>query len=195
MLIKFPKTLIDIGPKHPKWQERVKIEILNLTQYVKFLQKKGGRSWFFLAPNKNPKYKFIKWDGYLQVPARPEIRFKMVILLPSNYPFACPRAFAEESIAEYAGKIFLKNIWEEDDGEKFVMICHEHMETVDEAWTPDLTIAHFFIREVYYWWAAQQNLIIDIWNKKNKGEGDVEEEENAEEEEDLEDLLKKLEET
>ena len=52
-------------------------------------------------------------------------------------------------------------------GEKYVMICHEHMETVDEAWHPQLTIAHFFIREVFYWWAAQQNLIIDSWNEKN----------------------------
>ena len=86
----------------------MKIEILNLAKYVQFLQKKGGKSWFFLAPSKNPKYNFMKWDGYLQVPSRPEIKFKMVILLPSSYPNACPRAFAEESIAEYAGKVFLK---------------------------------------------------------------------------------------
>ena len=167
VLVKFPEALLEIGPKHPRWQERIKIEILNLAKYVQFLQKKGGRSWFFLAPNKNPKFNFMKWDGYLQVPTRPEIRFKMVILLPSNYPKASPRAFAEESIAEYAGKVFLKNVWEEENGEKFVMICHEHMETVDEAWHPELTISHFFIREVFYWWAAQQNIIIEHWEKKN----------------------------
>jgi len=159
---------VEIGPKHPNWKERVKIEILNLKKYVEYLQQKGGKSWFFLAPTKDIKYNYMKWNGYLQVPTRPEIRFKMVILLPSSYPNACPRAFAEESIAEYAGKVFLKNIWEEPDGEKYVMICHEHMETVDEAWSPQLTIAHFFIREVFYWWAAQQNLIIDSWDKKKE---------------------------
>ena len=164
-MIKFPDSLININPKHSKWQERVKIEILNLAKYVQFLQQKGGRSWFHLAPCKEEGYNFMKWEGFLQVAARPDIRFKIVILLPGNYPSSCPRAFIEEKIVDFAGKIFLKNIWNEN-GQNFIMICHDHMKEVEEAWNPRLTIAHFFIREVFYWWAAQQNMIIDEWDKK-----------------------------
>lgn len=160
--------MVDLTPKHPKWQERVKIEILNVAKYVKFLQRKGGRSWFFLAPNKEPKYNFMKWEGMLVVPSKPEIKFKMVILLPGNYPYSCPRAFVEEKIVDYCGKLYLKNIWEEPNGEKYVMICHDHMSEVEDAWKPTLTIAHFFIREVFYWWSAQQQLVIDEWNRCKK---------------------------
>ncbi|MHA1303064.1 MAG: hypothetical protein ACTSQE_14240 [Candidatus Heimdallarchaeaceae archaeon] len=168
--MKFPEALININPKHPKWQERVKIEILNLAKYVQFLQQKGGHSWFFLAPSKDPKFNFMKWEGYLQVATRPEIRFKIVILLPGNYPLACPRAFIEERVVEYAGKIYTKNVWEEPNGERFLMICHDHMKEIDNIWDPRLTIAHFFIREVFYWWAAQQNLIIEHYDKTKSKE-------------------------
>jgi len=167
VLVKFPDALVNITPKNPKWLERVKIEVLNIMKYLDFLKQKGGRKWFFLAPSRDPRYNYKKWDGYLQVATRPEIKFKMVILLPSNYPYACPRAFIEERIVEYTGKIYTKNIWTEENGEKYLMICHDHMAEIDGIWTPNLTIAHFFIREVFYWWAAQQNLIIDEWDKKH----------------------------
>ena len=167
VLKKFPEALFEVTPKHKNWIDRVKIEILNLTKYVEFLQKNGGRSWFELVPNKNSRLQYLIWEGHIQVPTRIDIRFDFAIILPSGYPKACPRAFAEESIVEYAGKVFPKNIWTSPSGKKFVMICHDHMESVDRAWDPSLTIAHFFIREVFYWWAAQQNLIIDEWDKRN----------------------------
>ncbi len=47
------------------------------------------------------------------------------------------------------------------------MICHDHMGEIKSVWGPNLTIAHFFIREVWYWFAAMQNTIIKQWNVKN----------------------------
>lgn len=64
---------------------------------------------------------------------------------------------------EYCGKIFLKNIWEQE-GKKYVMICHEHMSNT-QAWRENLGIVHFFIRQVWVWWAAQQNVIIKEYDK------------------------------
>jgi hypothetical protein len=104
------------------------------------------------------------WTGNLLVPERPEIDFEIKVLLTSEYPKVCPRCFAEEKIMEYCGKIFMKNIWEQD-GKKYVMICHEHMSDTN-AWNANLGISHFFIRQVWVWWAAQQNVIILEYDKR-----------------------------
>lgn len=45
------------------------------------------------------------------------------------------------------------------------MICHEHMSNT-EAWNQNLGIAHFFIQQVWVWWAAQQIVIIQELDKK-----------------------------
>jgi hypothetical protein len=45
------------------------------------------------------------------------------------------------------------------------MICHEHMSDT-KAWKANLGIAHFFIRQIWVWWAAQQNVIIQEYDKK-----------------------------
>ncbi len=94
----------------------------------------------------------------------PEINVDLKVLLTSEYPKVCPRCFAEEKIVNYCGKIFLKNIWEQE-GKKYVMICHEHMSNTN-AWKENLGIAHFFIGQVWVWWAAQQNVIIKEYDKK-----------------------------
>ncbi len=80
-----------------------------------------------------------------------------------------PRAFAEESIQLYCGgNIYPKNIWRDNatdsNDKKFVQLCHDHM-TEQSAWHPKYSIAHFFIREVWYWWTAKSNRIINEWDK------------------------------
>ena len=47
----------------------------------------------------------------------------------------------------------------------YVMICHDHMSELQQAWEPSLGIVHFFIREVWFWFASMQNLIIDNWKE------------------------------
>ena len=66
----------------------------------------------------------------------------------------------------YCGHLYYENKWNEK-GKEYIMICHDHMvknKTIE--WTPSMTITHFFIREVWYWWAAQQSLIIKEWDKQ-----------------------------
>jgi hypothetical protein len=114
------------------------------------------------------------------VPARPEIKFDMIIALSGEYPKVSPKAFVEESLIGLAGsKIYLKNRfpqqqdtetgeWAKDPetGKSFVMICHDHMAELQNAWTPNLGIVHFFIREVWYWFAAMQNAIIEEFDRQ-----------------------------
>lgn len=158
----------EIGPKHPLWKERIKEEILSLATYVKFLSSEYPIPWLNLKPDPNPKYNFMIWRGFIQVPSQPEIKFDMVILINSEYPKVIPRCFLEEKIADYVGKLYIKNIFTDPDtNKKYIMICHDHMGELKDAWAPNLTIAHFFIREVWYWFAAMQNNIIAEWNKKN----------------------------
>ncbi len=155
-----------VGPKHSAWHERVKLEIIALSKYVTFLKSELPRPWFLLKPDANPRYNFSLWRGYLQVPSRPEIRFDMVILLNSEYPRVIPRCLLEKSIADYCGKIYLKNTWTDPQTRKeYVMICHDHMAELANAWESHLGIVHFFIREVWFWFAAMQNLIIKNWDK------------------------------
>ena len=109
------------------------------------------------------------WRGFIQVPKRPEIKFNMLILLNSEYPKVIPRCFLEESVVNYTGKLYIKNIFnDKDSGKNYMMICHDHMGEVKDAWEPNLTIAHFFIREVWFWFAAMQNHIISEWDKKHQ---------------------------
>jgi len=160
----FPDKWTRVGPKHPAWKDRIKLEIEKILKYVNFLKSKRNRPWFKLFPEKNPRYNYLIWTGNLVVPERPEINFEIKVLLTSEYPQACPRCFAEEKILDYCGKIFMKNVWEQD-GKKYVMICHEHMSDT-KAWKVNLGIAHFFIRQIWVWWAAQQNVIIQEYDKK-----------------------------
>jgi hypothetical protein len=166
MIQEFPDQWIAITPKHPAWKDRVKLEIEKIMNYIKFLRNTNNKPWFKLFPERNPRYNYLIWAGNLTVPEKPEINFEIKVLLTSEYPRVCPRCFIDEEILEYCGKIFLKNVWEQD-GKKYVMICHEHMSNT-HAWNERLGIVHFFIRQVWVWWAAQQNIIIDEFAKKNR---------------------------
>ena len=165
LLQEFPQKWAIVDPKHPAWKDRVKLEIEKIMQYINFLKNTNNKPWFKLFPERNPRYNYLIWAGNLVVPDRPEINFDIKVLLTSEYPKVCPRCFAEESILDYCGKIFLKNIWEQE-GKKYVMICHEHMSET-HSWNNRLGIVHFFIRQVWVWWAAQQNVIISEYDKKH----------------------------
>ncbi|MBD3214466.1 MAG: hypothetical protein GF311_17775 [Candidatus Lokiarchaeota archaeon] len=160
----FPQKWIEVNPKHHAWKDRIKIEIEKILKYINFLRRTQTRPWFKLFPDKNPRYNYLVWSGNLIIPEKPEINFEIKVLLTSEYPKVCPRCFAEEKILNFCGKIFIKNIWEQNN-KKYVMICHEHMANT-EAWNERLGIAHFFIRQIWVWWAAQQNIIINEFDKK-----------------------------
>jgi hypothetical protein len=163
----FSLELAGVGPKHPRWKERVKQEILALAKYVQFLSSEFSIPWLQIKPDQNPKYNFMLWRGYVQIPKRTDIKFDMIILLSSEYPQVIPRCFLEESIVNFTGKLYQKNQYRDPDTEKtYVMICHDHMEEVSDTWEPILGIAHFFIREVWFWFAAMQNYIISEWDKQ-----------------------------
>ncbi|MGV9172897.1 MAG: hypothetical protein ACOC44_18115 [Promethearchaeia archaeon] len=163
LIQEFPEKWSNVSPKHPAWKDRVKLEIQKIMKYINFLRTRRNKPWFKLFPEKNPRYNYLVWSGELVVPERPEINFDIKVLLTSEYPAVCPRCFAEEKIVDYCGKLFLKNIWEQK-GRKYVMICHEHMSST-RAWNKYLGIVHFFIRQVWVWWAAQQNVIIQEFDK------------------------------
>ncbi len=163
------KEFANIGPKHPRWKDRVKAEIMSLAKYIQFLSTEFSVPWLQIKPDPNPKYNFMLWNGFIQVPQRNEIKFDMVILLNSEYPLVIPRCFLEEKITKYSGKIYLKNCYKDPVTNKnYVMICHDHMGEVVNAWEPTLGIAHFFIREVWFWFAAMQNHIINEWDRLHK---------------------------
>ena len=169
VLITFPPELISLGPSHPAWSKRVEIEIKNLMKYIDFLRFQHNALWFFLKPSDKKEYNYQRWDGYLRIPTRPEIEFEIRIILTSEYHKVFPRAFAESSISQYcAGNIFPKNIWKDSDSDskEFIMICHDHMKETDNAWNPQLSIAHFFLREIWYWWSAKTNRVIYEWDKE-----------------------------
>ncbi|MHA2365098.1 MAG: hypothetical protein ACXAC7_14160 [Candidatus Hodarchaeales archaeon] len=172
-IIVFPKQLTNVTPSHPAWSKRVSLEIRNLMQFIDFLKKKPNSLWFFLKPCDDRRFNFQRWDGSLKIPSRPDIAFNLRIVLTSEYPKVFPRAFAEESIKDYcAGNIYPKNIWQDNskdpNSSKFIMICHDHMKDT-KAWQPELSIAHFFIREVWFWWTSKINRVIIEWDKKKMG--------------------------
>ncbi|MHA1749634.1 MAG: hypothetical protein ACTSYS_13785 [Promethearchaeota archaeon] len=161
----------NVGPKHPKWQERLKLEVLLLKKYITFLRSEGSKPWFYLVIDKNPQFRGMLWRGYIQIPSRPDIKFNIVILLSSEYPKIMPRCFVEESISNYCGKLYLNNKWKDPiTSRSFIMICHDHMKEISRIWEPVLSIAHFFIREVWFWFAAMQNIIIQEWDKKHQNQ-------------------------
>lgn len=164
---KFPDAMRDVTPKHPAWKSRVKFEVEAIVRYLQFLKAKGARPWFQLTPLDNPRYNFMIWKGQLMVPDRPEVKFNIRILLTSDFPKVAPRCFADIDIMNYCGKIYTKNIWKDPDepAKQFVMICHDHM-AQQEAWADNLGIAHFFVREVWFWWGAQQNVILQEFDKR-----------------------------
>lgn len=162
----FPEKVGNVGPKHPAWKTRVKLEVKAIMRYLSYLKSTGVRPWFQLVPSNNPRLNFMVWKGVLTVPTRPDVTFGTRILLTSEYPKVPPRAFAEMKILNYCGKIYTKNIWKDpEDRKQYVMICHDHLSEQD-AWNPRLGIVHFFIREVWYWWGAQQNLVLQEWDKR-----------------------------
>lgn len=159
----------NVGPKHPQWKGRVKEEILSLAKYIKFLSSEFSIPWIHLKPDQNPKYNFMLWRGTIQIPKRPEIKFDLLILLSSEYPKVIPRCFLEEDVANYTGKLYQKNQYRDDLTKKtYVMICHDHMSEISNVWDSNLGIAHFFIREVHFWFAAMQNNIIREWDRLKK---------------------------
>ncbi|MHA1284375.1 MAG: hypothetical protein ACTSVV_06950 [Promethearchaeota archaeon] len=164
LIQEFKGEWVNVGPKHPAWKDRVKLEIEKIMKYINYLKYTNNKPWFRLFPEKNPRLNYLIWTGNLIVPERPEINFEIKVILTSEYPKVCPRCFIEEKIVDYCGKIFLKNIWQQQ-GKKYVMICHEHMSKT-QAWESNLGIVHFFIRQIWVWWAAQQNIIIQEFDKK-----------------------------
>lgn len=161
----FPEFLIKVTPAHPSWKKRVELEIHLLKRYVTHLQNQGSIPWFQLAPHSDKqKYNYRNWYGHILIPQRPEIKFDLVILLQKTYPLSCPRGFISSVVQDYTDHLFIRNVWKQD-GKEFIMLCHEQMDTIELAWKPTLGIAHFFIREVWYWWAAQQNSIIRGWER------------------------------
>lgn len=158
----------EVGPRHPKWKERVKQELMALAKYVEFLSSEYPRPWLRLKPDRDPRYNYMIWRGFIQVPSRPEVKFDMLILLSSEYPVVIPRCFLEESVEKYSGKLYIKNRYQDKaSGKTYIMICHDHMGEVKNAWEPNLGIAHFFIREVWFWFAAMQNHILTEWDKQH----------------------------
>nr|MDO8114038.1 hypothetical protein [Candidatus Sigynarchaeota archaeon] len=169
-----------IGPKHPLWIERIKLEITLIHKYIDYLCSEKSKPWFYIKPDTSPSIKGIVWRGNILVPAKPEINFDIVIVLNLDYPKVAPRAFVEERLIGLAGqKIYVKNRfpseqdprtgeWVKDPqtGKSYVMICHDHIAELEGAWTPNLGIVHFFIREVWYWFAAMQNQIVDLYNQQ-----------------------------
>ncbi|MHA1698448.1 MAG: hypothetical protein ACTSWN_06385 [Promethearchaeota archaeon] len=170
----FARKWATVGPKHPLWNQRIKLEIHLIGKYIQFLKSENAKQWFYIRPDPNPKYKSMLWRGYIQIPSRPHLKFDMVILLSGEYPKVTPRAFVEESLISLAGsKIYVENRfppkklpngeWAKDPVTKksYVMICHDHMARLENAWAPNLGIVHFFIREVWFWFAAMQKFIIE----------------------------------
>ncbi|MBN1800750.1 MAG: SIR2 family protein [Candidatus Lokiarchaeota archaeon] len=166
----FPSKAGTIGPRHPAWKSRVKLEIAAMMQYLNYLKtmgsSTGGAPWFLLVPEKDPKYNYMIWRGHLLVISDPRIRFEIVVLLSSEYPKTIPRAFVEDKIMQYCGKIYTKNEWKEKD-KKYVMISHDHMGIVGNIWNPTSGIVHFFIRQVWYWFACQIPFICRTWEEKH----------------------------
>nr|MDO8112106.1 hypothetical protein [Candidatus Sigynarchaeota archaeon] len=176
----FTEKWESVGPKHPEWNERIKLEIHALGKYIEFLRSEGSKPWFYIKPD--TRFKGVIWRGYITLPTHPDLKFDMIILLSGEYPRAMPKAFIEDSLIELAGsKIYVKNRypppskddpapkqWPKDPetGKSFVMICHDHMSAVEGAWAPNLGIVHFFIREVWFWFAAMQNVIIREHEKR-----------------------------
>lgn len=163
-LSEFPPEIASITPKDGLlWDKRIKIEIQYLMKLLNYLKLYNGLPWFRLYPEKTRKYKYLVWGGYISIPEKPEIKFDIKVLITSEYPKACPRCFIDKEIEKYSDKIFLKNIWKQD-GKTYKMICHEHI-TKKNVWKETFGIAHFLIRQIWIWFAVQQNYIMAEYEK------------------------------
>ncbi|MDH5403205.1 MAG: hypothetical protein OEY49_11990 [Candidatus Heimdallarchaeota archaeon] len=156
---------LQIGPAHVNWEKRVEIELYNIKNYLNFLRRQENSLWFSLAPDRNKKFKFRIWKGTLFVPNRPDISFELRIIFSSDYPKVFPRAFVEESMIKYAGsKLYVESRWDTNEKKSFVMICHEHLKAFD-VWSPNLSIAHFLIRQILIWWNSIMHLVVKMWDE------------------------------
>ncbi len=168
LIPEFGKEWSSVGPDHPRWRERLKMEIAHVFKYINYLKQLKNEPWFRLVPSKNPAHNYRIWEGHILIPSRKEIMFKIKVLLTKEFPKVCPRCFAEEKILDYCGKMYFGNEWNQPgENQKYLMICHDHMKVTD-SWNAYLGIVHFFIREVWVWWAAQQNFIIQTWDEIHK---------------------------
>ncbi len=145
-------------PRDKFWIERVKLEMQNISKYLNFLDQKTHSLWFYLIPNRDPKNNYRIWEGHLKIPARENIKFDMIVILSSEYPNVYPRAFIEEKIIKYAAGNLYHTTEYFHNNKKYVMICHDHIDELN-LWSPDLTIAHFLLREVLIWWNSKMNTI------------------------------------
>ncbi len=171
VLLHFEDKRLQINPKNSNWIKRVKVEINNIQRYLEFLRNEKNALWFDLAPDKRKEFNYKVWKGTFKVPSRPEITFGMRVILPNEYPKAMPRAFIEDSVTKYSSKhLYLNSRWDKNVDKKetksFVMICHDHMKEF-ESWTPDLSISHFLLRQILYWWNAKLNIIVSRWDELN----------------------------
>ena len=163
----FPPNIANIGPKDGSaWIQRVKFEIKYLLKLLDYLKGCNENCWFKLFPDSARSYNYLVWGGHLCIPERPEIKFDIKVVLTSEYPKNFPRCFIEEEAVKYCDKIFLKNVWNQN-GKIYKMICHQHLRD-GSVWKTNLGIAHFFIREIWVWFAVQQNYIINEYDRINE---------------------------
>jgi len=169
----------DVGPQNANWGQRLQLEIILLTKYIDYLKSEKVNPWFFIKPDPDPKYRGMLWRGYIVI-SKYNIRYDLVILLSKEYPKMAPRAFIEDSLTELAGsRIYVKNRFPPSSDsssqinaidnvtkKSFVMLCHDHITEVEGVWSNNLGITHFFIREVWFWFAAMYNVIISEYERK-----------------------------
>ena len=167
LIPEFGEKWIHVNPKTYQWQERMKLEIKKIADYINYLRNEKSKPWFTLKPQRHPPCKLRIWHGYLRVPDEEEdIKFEIRVLIPPEYPKLSPLCFIDEEVMNYCGKLYPKQTFPQN-GKTFILICHDHLEKNEDIWKPSLGIAHFFIREIWIWWATQQNLIVREYLRKN----------------------------
>jgi len=160
---------LQITPRNRNWDKRIRLEIIQIHKYLKYLSDRGQDRWFQIAPNKDKtKHNYRVWEGKLKVTQRSDISFDIIIILSSKYPKIMPKAYIEKDVLKYSrnNNIFVNRKYPKEGthkGKEYVQICHEHMED-NNYWTPELTIAHFLLREVLIWWNANISTIIKAWD-------------------------------
>lgn len=160
ILAPFPESWADVTPKHPEWRTRVKHELRHLLAYIRFLKRRPHPPWFVLKPVPNPRYNFMFWRGTARAPQRRDVAFDFCLLFTSDYPAVPPRCFFSSEIAAFSGKLSHRNVWKDPDTSRpFTMLSHDHLGEQD-LWSPRLGIVHFMVLLVWYWWSAQQSMII-----------------------------------
>jgi hypothetical protein len=165
----FSAKWASVGLKHPNWAKRVQLEIVLLSKYQEFQKVEGFSPWITLMPDKDPKYNNSLWRGEIFFSSNRSVSFKIIVLLSSEYPKVPPRCFIEEKIAQYCGKLYLKNAWvDHNNNSKYVMICHDHMIELLGGWVPTHGIVQFLISTVHLWYAGNHNLVLEQLSGGNK---------------------------